>query len=55
MFALYNIKVDFKFGSTLCSMLTKVKDPLSLEKQSNEVYEIPYSCGKVYTKEETRD
>lgn len=34
-------------SSTL--VLTIVKDPLSLKKQSNVVYEISCSCGKVYT------
>ena len=29
-------------------MLTKVKDPLPIEKQTNVVYEIPCTCGKVY-------
>ena len=34
--------------STLRSMLSKVKDTLSAEKQSKVVYQIPCSCGKGY-------
>ena len=30
------------------SILTKVKNPLPVEKQANVVYEVPCSCGKVY-------
>ena len=44
----FNIRVVFKSGRTLCSMLTKVKDTLSLGKQSNVVYRIPCSCSQVY-------
>ena len=44
----FNIRVVFKSGRTLCSMLTKVKDTLSLGKQCNVVYCIPCSCGQVY-------
>ena len=42
------MKVVFKSGQSLRSMLTKVKDPLTKEKQAKVVYEIPYSCGKAY-------
>ena len=41
----FDMKVVFKSGWTLRSMLTKVKDTLPVEKQSNVVYKIPYSCG----------
>ena len=44
----FNIRVVFKYGGTLRSMLTKVKDTLPLGKQSNVVYRIPCSCGQVY-------
>ncbi len=44
----YNFKVVFKSGPTLCSLLTKVKDPLPKEKLAGVVYQIPCQCGKVY-------
>ena len=44
-----NIKVVCKSGQTLC--LLKMKDLLSLEKQSNMVYKITCSCGKLYISE----
>ena len=47
----FNIRVVFKSGRTLCSMLTKVKDTLPPGKQSNVVYRIPCSCGQVYIRE----
>ena len=50
----YNIKVVFRSGPTFRSMLTKVKDPLPIEKQANVVYEIPCTCGKVYIGETKR-
>ena len=34
----FNIRVVFKSGRTLCSMLIMVKDTLPLGKQSNVVY-----------------
>ena len=37
----FNIRVVFKSGRTLRSMLTKVKDTLPPGKQSNVVYRIP--------------
>ena len=42
------------FGPTLRSLLTKAKDPLPTEKQSNVVYEVPCTCGKVYIGETKR-
>ena len=50
----YNIKVVFRSGPTFRSMLTKVKDPLPIEKQANVVYEIPCTCGRS-TSERPRD
>ena len=50
----FNIRVVFKSGPTLHSLLTKVKDPLPREKQANIVYKAPCTCGKVYTGETTR-
>ena len=44
----YDVRVAFKTGRTLRSKLTRVKDPLPLEKQAMVVYRIPCSCGKVY-------
>ena len=49
-----NIRAVFKSGPTLRSLLTKVKNPLPREKQANIVYEVPCTCGKVYTGETTR-
>ena len=37
----FNIRVVFKSRQTVCSMLTKVKDALSIGKQLNVVYRIP--------------
>lgn len=42
------------FGRSLRLVLSKVKDPLQMEKQSKEVYRIPYSCGKAYIGETKR-
>ena len=50
----FNIRVVFKSGLTLHSMLTKVKDTLPPGKQSNVVYRIPCSCGQVYIGETKR-
>ena len=50
----FNIRVVFKSGRTLHSMLTKVKDTLPPGKQSNVVYRIPFSCGQVYIGETKR-
>ena len=51
----FNIRVVFKSGWTLRSMLTKVKDTLPPGKQSNVVYRIPCSCGQVYIGETNGD
>ena len=50
----FNIRVVFKSGRTLRSVLTRVKDTLPLGKQSNVVYRIPRSCGQVYIGETKR-
>ena len=50
----FNIRVVFKSGRTIRSMLTKVKDTLPPGKQSNVVYRIPCSCGQVYIGETKR-
>ena len=50
----FNIRIVFKSGQTLRSMLTKVKDTLPPGKQSNVVYHIPCSCGQVYIGETKR-
>ena len=44
----FNIKTVFRSGPTLRNLLTMVKDPLPIDKQSNVVYEVPCTCGKVY-------
>ena len=44
----------FKSGPTLCNLLTKAKDPPLIDKQSNVVYEVPCTCGKVYIGETKR-
>ena len=41
-------------GPTLCSLLTRVKDPLPKEKLAGVVYQIPCQCGKVYVGETQR-
>ena len=43
-----SLKVVFKSGQSIRFMLTKVKDPLTKEKQAKVVYHIPCSCGKAY-------
>ena len=50
----FDVRVAFKAGRTLRSMLTRVKDPLPVEKQSMVVYQIPCSCGQVYIGETIR-
>ena len=50
----FGVRVVFKFGRSLWSVLTKVKDRLPAEKQSKVVYQIPCSCGKTYIGETTR-
>ena len=49
----FNLKVVFKSGAMLCSLLTRVKDPLK-EKLVSVVYQIPCQCGKVYVGETKR-
>ena len=49
-----NLKVVFKSGPTLRSLLTKVKDPLPKEKLAGVVYQIPCQCGTVYVGETER-
>ena len=44
----FGMKVVFRSSHSLCSMLTKVKDALPMEKQANVVYRVPCSCGKAY-------
>ena len=50
----FDMRVVFKSGQTLCSLLTKVKDTLRLGKQSRVVYQTPCSCGQVYIGETIR-
>ena len=50
----YDMKVIFKSGRSLRSVLTKVKDPLPMEKKAKVVYRIPCSCGKSYIGETKR-
>ena len=50
----FNIRAMLKSGPTLCSLLTRVKDPLPMEKQANVVYEVLCTCGKVYIGKTTR-
>ena len=37
----YNIRVVFRSGLNLLSMLIEVKDPLLVKKQANVVYKVP--------------
>ena len=50
----FNLKVVFKSGPTLCSLLTLVEDPLPVEKLAGVVYQIPCQCDKVYVGETQR-
>ena len=50
----FNIRVVFNFRQTHRSMLTRVKDALSICKQSNVVYPIPCSCSQVHIGETKR-
>ena len=50
----FNIRTVFRSGPTLRSLLTRAKDPLPIDKQSNVVYEVPCTCGKVYIGETKR-
>ena len=48
----FNIRAVFKSGPTLCSLLTRVKDPLPMEK-ANVIYKVSCTCRKVYIGETT--
>ena len=48
------MKVIFKAGRSLRSVLTKVKDPLPMEKKTKVVYRIPCNCGQSYIGETRR-
>ena len=48
------MQVIFRSWRSLYSVLSKVKDPLLVEKQSKVVYRIPCSCGKAYISETKR-
>ena len=50
----YNLRVIFKSGQMLRTMLTRVKDRLPEEKHSKVVYRIPCDCGRVYIGETIR-
>ena len=50
----FGIKVVFRSGWSLCFMLTKVKDTLTMEKLSKVVYRVPCSCGRAYIGETVR-
>ena len=50
----FGMKVVFRSGQSLRSMLTKVKDPLMIEKQAKVVYRVPCSCGEAYIGETVR-
>ena len=50
----FDVRVVFKLGPTLRSLLTKVKDSLPKEKLAGVVYQIPCQCGKVYVGEMQR-
>ena len=44
----YDIRVAFRTARTIRSEITRVKDPLPMEKQSMVVYQVPCSCGQSY-------
>ena len=50
----FNIRVAFRSGCSLRSVLTRVKDPLPPDLQSKVIYKVPCSCGKAYIGETTR-
>ena len=50
----YGMKVIFKAGRSLRSVLTKVNDPLPMEKKTKVVYRIPCNCGQSYIGETRR-
>ena len=50
----YGMQEIFRSGLSLSPVLSKVKVPLPVEKQSKVVYRISCSCGKVYIGETKR-
>ena len=48
------MKAFFRSGRSLRSVLTKVKDALTMEKLSKVVYRVPCSCGEAYIGETVR-
>ena len=50
----YGMKVILKAGRSLRLVLTKVKDPVPMEKKAKVVYQIPCSCGKSYINDTRR-
>ena len=50
----YSMRAIFRSGLSLCSVLTRVKDPLPMEKRSKVMCQIPCSCGKIYICETRR-
>ena len=50
----FNIRVAFRSGHSLRSVLTRVKDPLPPDLQSKVIYKVPCCCGKAYIGEITR-
>ena len=50
----FGMKVVFRSGRSLRSMLTKVKDALSMEKISKVVYRVPCSCSNAYVRKTVR-
>ena len=48
------MKVVFRSGHSIRSMLIKVKNPLMMEKQAKVVYRIPFSCDEAYIGETVR-
>ena len=50
----FGMKVVFRSGQSFHSILTKVKDPLMMEKQAKVVYHILCSCGEAYIGETVR-
>ena len=51
----YSIKIVFKSGQILCSLLNKVEDPLDQPEEAVQCDEIAHSCGKsIYVSETKR-
>ena len=44
----FNVRVAFRTVKNIPTELTRVKDPLPLEKQSKVVYRVPCACGQSY-------